>query len=98
MVAGTLCVTNAASRAGIVTVTATFGVRAPNTATPSCTIRHWKLYVPAVAGEIGRASRRESCSVAMLSLAPKSTRANPHVVLLDGFCDASRKLLAAVHV
>ena len=34
------------------TVTCTFGVLSPNQVAPSCTICHWKLYVPGVIGAV----------------------------------------------
>src|SRR5262245_48798151 len=46
-VVGTFCETNAASGGPGVDVTTMLAELSPNHVTPSCTIRHWKLYVPA---------------------------------------------------
>jgi hypothetical protein len=36
----------------VTTVICRFGVYSPNHSTPSCTIGHWKLYMPAVEGAV----------------------------------------------
>src|SRR5262249_4553276 len=71
-------------------------VRSPNHSTPSCTIRHWKLYVPCVVGAV--------MVKGMVTCGPGGTdwgggaRFLPHVKLSCGFCEPSEKLLPAPQV
>src|SRR5262245_36930716 len=76
------------AHAGGFTETETFGVCGPNHSTPSCTMRHWKLYVPDLGGG--------NTSNVNVTVAPggtsfgNTTRFSPHVILSCGFCEPSR--------
>ena len=84
--AGAVWARNSASLSGVPTVITRLGERSPKNSTPSCTMRHWKLNVPATTGAKTRKLKVAS--------APTGTgfgngaRATPQVKLSGGFCDA----------